>query len=185
MKSDDLNNNTNDEKALDSNDHTQESHPPGELKWSRKEEDLREQQVDSEEKDLDSFAAEPSQEIEKIEENEKNVWTDDTEHSQSASGQTSASIEDTLTPMGFKDYTAAPTVEQIDSVQTTNVAPAADEQKSGWKTKLLKILWVPALLAVMLLIGLIIGHSVLGEQPVANVFDIKMWEHLYNLVYSK
>ncbi|WP_052807327.1 DNA-directed RNA polymerase subunit beta [Risungbinella massiliensis] len=184
MKSDDWKNNTN-EEALENNN-TQESHPPGELKWSQEEEDLREKQSDSKETDLDSLVTNSSQELENKEKDERNNW-DNKENPfppSTSHQQASASIEDTLTPLDFKDYTVAPTVEQIDPVQQ-EVVSETDQPKSKWANKWLKIFWVPALLVVMLLFGLIIGHSVLGEQPIANVFDIKTWEHLYNLVYSK
>jgi hypothetical protein len=55
-------------------------------------------------------------------------------------------------------------------------------------SKLLKrtiwIVGVPALLVIVLFVSLIIGHTVIGGQPVGDIFDISMWMHVYNLIYS-
>lgn len=57
-------------------------------------------------------------------------------------------------------------------------------QKNPWKAAL-KILWIPMLLIVALITGLIIGNTVIGGQPVFDIFDWSSWEHLYNLIYQK
>lgn len=69
-------------------------------------------------------------------------------------------------------------VDQISDVEETKT------QKKGWKFTL-KILWIPLTLILSLLIGLIIGNTVIGEQPVSDIFKWSSWEHLYNLIYEK
>ncbi|RAL24583.1 hypothetical protein DL897_09760 [Thermoflavimicrobium daqui] len=58
------------------------------------------------------------------------------------------------------------------------------EKKSASK-KVFKILWLPVILIVILIVGLIIGHTVLGKQPIGDIFDMKMWDHLYRLIFTK
>lgn len=53
-----------------------------------------------------------------------------------------------------------------------------------WKWAL-KILWLPITLVLVLLIGLMIGHSTIGEQPAGGIFDIEIWTHLYKLIFTK
>lgn len=57
-------------------------------------------------------------------------------------------------------------------------------QRNPWKIAL-KILWIPMLLIVSLITGLIIGNTVIGGQPVLDILDWNSWEHLYNLIYQK
>lgn len=62
------------------------------------------------------------------------------------------------------------------------------EEKKDAKNKamtLVKILWLPVTLLVVLLISLVIGHTMIGNQPAGDVFDIEMWIHLYKLIFTK
>jgi hypothetical protein len=56
------------------------------------------------------------------------------------------------------------------------------QDKKG-SVRMFQILWLPCVLGIVLITGLIIGHSILGGQPAGDVFDIKMWERLYHLVF--
>ncbi|QYY44690.1 DNA-directed RNA polymerase subunit beta [Aneurinibacillus thermoaerophilus] len=49
---------------------------------------------------------------------------------------------------------------------------------------LLKITLVPFLLFIALLAGLITGYSILGDGNAFEVFDIKTWKHMYDLVFG-
>lgn len=44
--------------------------------------------------------------------------------------------------------------------------------------------WLPLLSVAALAGGLMIGYSVLGNDPVGEVFTRELWEHLYNLIYG-
>ncbi|MFC4599716.1 DNA-directed RNA polymerase subunit beta [Cohnella hongkongensis] len=47
-----------------------------------------------------------------------------------------------------------------------------------------KLLIIPVLCIAALIVGLAIGFSVLGDRPVSEVFDIKTWKHMYDLVFA-
>ncbi|NGQ95585.1 DNA-directed RNA polymerase subunit beta [Brevibacillus sp. SYP-B805] len=53
-----------------------------------------------------------------------------------------------------------------------------------WLRLLSKLLLVPFLLFFSLVIGLIIGYSVIGKLPVAEVFDFNTYKHMYDLIFS-
>ncbi|WP_037464322.1 DNA-directed RNA polymerase subunit beta [Shimazuella kribbensis] len=55
---------------------------------------------------------------------------------------------------------------------------------SKWVKRSIWILGVPALLVIVLFVSLIIGHTVVGGQPVSDIFDMGMWMHVYNLIYG-
>ncbi|MGO0063658.1 DNA-directed RNA polymerase subunit beta [Brevibacillus fluminis] len=47
-----------------------------------------------------------------------------------------------------------------------------------------KLLIVPFLLFFSLMIGLVIGYSVLGKLPASEVFQISTYKHMYDLIFS-
>lgn len=49
---------------------------------------------------------------------------------------------------------------------------------------LFHLLWLPALSAACIVVGLVVGYSVVGGEPVKEVFSRELWQHLYNLVYA-
>jgi hypothetical protein len=124
-----------------------------------------------------------------------------------------AGIEDTLTPIDFKTYEfdaeqlkaierEMNTLNQqkIDEVETfdpkhnfhhqqdvgNNYEEEEEEYSSDskWVKRTIWILGVPALLVIVLFVSLIIGHTVVGGQPVSDIFDMGMWMHVYNLIYG-
>lgn len=52
------------------------------------------------------------------------------------------------------------------------------------RATLLKIMIVPLLLFFSLVIGLIIGYSVIGKMPASDVFDLNTYKHMYDLIFS-
>ncbi|WCK54313.1 DNA-directed RNA polymerase subunit beta [Aneurinibacillus sp. Ricciae_BoGa-3] len=48
----------------------------------------------------------------------------------------------------------------------------------------LKLLLVPFLLFVSLLIGMLVGYSLLGKGAAIDVFDLHTWTHMYDLVFK-
>ncbi|WP_378126593.1 DNA-directed RNA polymerase subunit beta [Cohnella boryungensis] len=48
-----------------------------------------------------------------------------------------------------------------------------------------KLLIIPVLCIAALIVGLAIGFSVLGDRPVSEVFDLKTWKHMYDLVFAE
>lgn len=217
MKPDELNN----KKAPEGADLAQfkdkkENTVPGELKWSKEEEEARAASASEEEKvtttdqeDSVEKNDQPDQkkEPEKVgkEEKEKPHASEEQLDTASQFGQAdeqlkeqevkqfesvpthqeaSASIEDTMVPMKIKDYTQAEPVEEM----TKDSEQAGEKQSKKSQSKLhsfVRIFWVPAMLIVVFIIGLMVGHGVLGDEPVMDVFDLGMWEHLYKLVFSK
>lgn len=49
---------------------------------------------------------------------------------------------------------------------------------------LTKVLVVPGLLFLSLLVGLIIGYAVLGDRPVSEVFDLRTYKHMFDLIFQ-
>lgn len=65
-----------------------------------------------------------------------------------------------------------------------------DEQhsfkRSGkpWMIMAAKLLLIPILLFASLTVGLAIGYSVLGKQPVSEVFSLQTYTHMYDLIFT-
>lgn len=53
-----------------------------------------------------------------------------------------------------------------------------------WTAIAAKLLLVPFLLFFSLVIGLIIGYSVVGDLPASEVFDLNTYKHMYDLIFS-
>jgi hypothetical protein len=54
-----------------------------------------------------------------------------------------------------------------------------------WKKGLIySLTWLPLICLIALIAGLIIGYSIMGGQPVGDLFTRNLWEHLYNLIYG-
>ncbi|MBO8165424.1 MAG: DNA-directed RNA polymerase subunit beta [Brevibacillus sp.] len=49
---------------------------------------------------------------------------------------------------------------------------------------LANLLIVPFLLFLSLLVGLMIGYSVIGDRPVSEVFDLNTYKHMYDLIFQ-
>jgi|GEM_PF-577198 len=60
------------------------------------------------------------------------------------------------------------------------------QKKTGkpWVNVLVRMLFVPFLLFISLLIGLLIGYSVIGDKPVSQVFDLDTYKHMYDLIFA-
>jgi hypothetical protein len=82
-----------------------------------------------------------------------------------------------------KSYRAAHSVAAAQEAQKTRSARKRARRREGMPL-LLKILLVPFLLLIALLAGLITGYSILGHGPALDVFDVKTWKHMYDLVFG-
>ncbi|WP_126428822.1 DNA-directed RNA polymerase subunit beta [Brevibacillus marinus] len=49
---------------------------------------------------------------------------------------------------------------------------------------LTRVLVVPGLLFLSLVVGLMIGYSVLGDRPVSEVFDLRTYKHMFDLIFQ-
>jgi len=49
---------------------------------------------------------------------------------------------------------------------------------------ILRGLAVPVLCVAGLIAGLVIGYSYVGNQPVEEVFSLKTWKHLIDLIFA-
>lgn len=47
-----------------------------------------------------------------------------------------------------------------------------------------KLLIVPFLLFFSLIIGLLIGYSVMGKMPASDVFNWNTYKHMYDLIFA-
>lgn len=124
------------------------------------------------------------------------------------------SIEDTMGPIDFKEYyidavnnqeqvmpKTEPAEKESKSDFMASAQPAeskprevSEQEHQTEKTEsnkaqkilktIIKIIWIPLLLFVALISGLMIGHSFIGEEPAMDVFDMGMWEHIYQLIFG-
>ncbi|GGE05060.1 hypothetical protein GCM10011571_02660 [Marinithermofilum abyssi] len=54
-----------------------------------------------------------------------------------------------------------------------------------WKKGLIySLTWLPLICLIALIAGLILGYSIIGDQPIGDLFTRNLWEHLYNLIYG-
>lgn len=139
------------------------------------------------------------------------------EHDSSPHENRQLSLEDTLTPIDFKEYSIDPIIEEKNSDEefkqevkkpafvAEQPAETADEQpvlskkesavdlgedervkdeKKEQIRKWVKILWLPVSLVVALYVGFVIGHTVIGDQPAGDIFNIDMWVHIYQLMFG-
>lgn len=66
----------------------------------------------------------------------------------------------------------------------TKKQPGANRRSKPWVLTAAKILVIPFLLFISLVIGLMIGYSVLGDRPVSEVFQFETYKHMYDLIFS-
>lgn len=65
-----------------------------------------------------------------------------------------------------------------------------DEQHSAKRRQkplagvIAKLMLIPFLLLLSLIIGLAIGYSVIGKQPVSEVFSLQTYKHMYDLIFA-
>lgn len=58
----------------------------------------------------------------------------------------------------------------------------------GWvkiTLMILKYARFPILCLLALIVGLWLGYSKIGNQPAGEIFDLRTWKHLYDLVFAK
>lgn len=74
-------------------------------------------------------------------------------------------------------------VDEQDGEEARN---EGERRKSSTTKKVLlfTFVWLPLLLVAALAGGLLIGYSVIGNDPAGDVFTRDLWEHLYNLIYG-
>mgnify|MGYP001325577155 CR=1 FL=1 len=51
--------------------------------------------------------------------------------------------------------------------------------------RILRLLLIPALCAGALIGGLIVGYVYVGGQEMSEVWDLKTWKHVFDLVFAK
>ncbi|TCS95618.1 DNA-directed RNA polymerase subunit beta [Hazenella coriacea] len=196
--------------------------PVGKLKWSKEEEEVQDTQLNLGNNKQQPNSPAPKMDEDHIEKASTKEVHDQIAASQSSenlsepyqsspegndnSKQRSLSLEDTLTPIDFKEYPIEPDPkEETSSAKNRSTRSKGNSNMStldlgeddGDHTdegessqgkviakKALKILWLPLLLIIVLIVGLMFGHSFGGESA-TGVFDLSMWEHIYDLIYSE
>ncbi|SFS34052.1 DNA-directed RNA polymerase subunit beta [Marininema halotolerans] len=66
----------------------------------------------------------------------------------------------------------------------TEVEPPGKTKRTRRKVLMFTLVWLPVLSLGMLIGGVLIGYSVIGEGSAGDVFSTQLWEHLYNLIYG-
>jgi hypothetical protein len=144
----------------------------------------------------------------KTDQKQKDKLTSEKESAAASEAKKEYSIEDTLGPIDFKEYSVELESEKKKKKETKSPDQSTfvfkKEKKDKAKRKLitrekvktpkiqlpkwkfaLRVLWLPISLVVALFIGLIVGNTVIGEQPVSEAFNIENWFHLYKLIFTK
>lgn len=73
---------------------------------------------------------------------------------------------------------------------TANASPTDKSNESSGRIiarvllTTLKFTIIPILCIVALIVGLAIGYVVLGDKPLSDVFDLRTWKHMYDLVFA-
>jgi hypothetical protein len=62
--------------------------------------------------------------------------------------------------------------------------PVKRRMATVWKVLLFVFFGLPLLAVVALVGGLLIGYSVVGNDPAGDVLTRDLWQHLYNLIYG-
>jgi hypothetical protein len=91
------------------------------------------------------------------------------------------------TPVGELKWSKADEAHVLSDMEGTAITIGSPDKKllnEKIVRYILKMLCVPLILVVVLVTGLLIGHSVIGGQPAGDVFDINMWQHLYRLIFT-
>lgn len=205
--------------------------PVGQLKWRKDEEEEQDTRHSLEvarkldhakndgEKD-DEGMAEKNKDSEKQDHPLKEHGTppvSETKQDSSPHEKRQLSLEDTLTPIDFKEYSIDPIIEEKSSDESfkqevkkpafvaEQPAEMADErpfsnkkeraavpdeedrvkdEKKEQIRKWVKILWLPVSLVVSLYVGFVVGHTIIGDQPAGDIFNIDMWVHIYQLMFG-
>ncbi|MFC4077390.1 DNA-directed RNA polymerase subunit beta [Salinithrix halophila] len=94
-------------------------------------------------------------------------------------------------PPSVGEIMVPPEPEEVSEVPAKHSAMSAEEEKEGrwaWLTRrrvlMFTFVWFPLLAIAALAGGLLIGYSVIGDDPAGDVFTKRLWEHLYNLIYG-
>jgi DNA-directed RNA polymerase subunit beta len=66
----------------------------------------------------------------------------------------------------------------------SKVASTEPRRWSGAKWVKRTLLFLPLVWIIVLAVGLVIGYSVMGNQPPGEVFNPDLWKHLYDLIYG-
>lgn len=64
--------------------------------------------------------------------------------------------------------------------------PKKRKRSTGEKILFFSVKWTFVLFCLFLSViaGLVFGYSIIGDGKANEVFDLRMWKHLYDLVYS-
>lgn len=93
-------------------------------------------------------------------------------------------LEEELHTISQQEHSHRPYNKFEDEVDDEENDELEDRSNNRWLKRTIWIVGLPALLVIVLFVSLIIGHAVVGGQPVGDIFDISMWIHVYNLIYS-
>jgi hypothetical protein len=93
-------------------------------------------------------------------------------------------LEEELHTIHQQEHSHRPYNKLVDEVDDEEDDELEDRSNNKWLTRTIWIVGLPALLVIVLFVSLVIGHTVVGGQPVGDIFDISMWMHVYNLIYS-
>ncbi|MDR6225539.1 DNA-directed RNA polymerase subunit beta [Desmospora profundinema] len=73
----------------------------------------------------------------------------------------------------------------VPDTEKTEEADSAKRQiPTVWKVLSFLFLGLPLLAVIALVGGLLIGYSVVGDDPVGDIFSRDLWQHLYNMIYG-
>ena len=79
------------------------------------------------------------------------------------------------------------TLEQTTKPSTSKSPKKKKRKRSGGHTFLMftsKWLFIFFCFVFSVVLGLVVGYSVLGEGAMSDVFDLNTWKHLYELAFG-
>lgn len=61
-----------------------------------------------------------------------------------------------------------------------------ERERSGrnWRITTVKVVLVPLLLFFSVVVGLMIGYGGVGNKPIAEVFDLGTYKHMWDLMFA-
>lgn len=81
--------------------------------------------------------------------------------------------------------------ERIDTPKTQAASPKKKQPKKKRKSGGSRVLafiakWIFIIFCFLfsIVIGLVVGYSILGEGSIGDVFNIGTWKHLYDLIFT-
>lgn len=65
-----------------------------------------------------------------------------------------------------------------------NTAPIKDNKGVKVLIRILKIIWIPALLILAMMVGLFVGYQFITKTSGSNIFRLEIWQRFFQQIRS-